>query len=358
LRRKGRSEMRREWLAAAAMGVLAWLAGCGSGAAKTSIDANPKAVAAKAAQAKAAADFEDKAPPASETGGFDGQRAYDYTAKLVSFGPRPSGSDALAKMQEYVLEEMKTTGCDVTEDDFHAQTPIGVLTMRNIVAKTPAEGKGIILLLTHYDTVRVPNFVGAEDGGSSSGLMMELARNLCGHKYPLSVWMAFVDGEEAQGNWTDAASVNWTGTNDTYGSRELAAKMEIDGQFKDVKALLLVDMIGQKGLRLEREGNSTPWLADLVWDTAQELGYGNVFVKEKAGAVSDDHLPFLAKHVASVDIIDLNDYINEGYWHTPQDTMDKLSAKNLAIVGHVMLASVDALEKKFSPGKPETKAAK
>ncbi|HYL64708.1 MAG TPA: M28 family peptidase, partial [Candidatus Methylomirabilis sp.] len=244
--------------------------------------------------------------------------------------------------------EMKSTGCDVTEDDFHAQTPIGVLTMRNIVVKAPGEGKGIILLLTHYDTVRIPNFVGADDGGSSSGLMMELARHICGHKYPLSVWMAFVDGEEAQGNWTDKSDVNWTNTNDTYGSRELAAKLELDGRLNDVKAVLLVDMVGQKGLHMQREDNSTTWLADLVWETAEKLGYASVFVKDKTGAISDDHLPFLAKHVPSVDVIDLNDY---SYWHTPQDTMDKLSAKSLAIVGYVMLASVDALEKKFGTGK-------
>lgn len=327
------------------IGALAWILGCNSGAAKVSANA----AEAGSAQAKAsAADSQDKAPPASETGGFDGQRAYDYTAKLVSFGPRPSGSDAIRQMQAYVLGEMKTTACDVEEDNFHAQTPIGVLTMKNIVAKAPGEGKGIILLLTHYDTVRVPNFVGADDGGSSTGLMMELARHICGHKYPLSVWMVFVDGEEAQGEWADGASVQWTGTNETYGSRELAAKLDLAGQLKDVKAVLLVDMVGQKGLHLQREDNSTPWLAGFVWDTAEKLGYGNVFVKGKTGAISDDHLPFLAKHIPSVDVIDLNDYSNEGYWHTAQDTMDKLSAKNLAIVGHVMLASVDALEEKLS----------
>jgi glutaminyl-peptide cyclotransferase len=344
--------MRRELLAIATIGALAWFAGCGSSAGK--VAGNESAASATAPAAAAAP--QEKAPPASQTGGFDGQKAYDYTAKLVSFGPRPAGSDALAKMEEYVLGEMKSTGCDVTEDDFHAQTPIGVLTMRNIAVKTAGEGKGIILLLSHYDTLHEPDFVGAEDGGSSSGVLMELARNLCGHKFPLSVWMVFDDGEEAQGNWTDAASVDWTGTNDTYGTRELAAKMEIDGQLKDVKALLLLDMIGQKGLRLEREGNSTEWLADLVWNTAEKLGYGDVFVKDRQNAVQDDHLPFLAKHVACVDLIDFEYGPNNSYWHTPQDTMDKLSAKNLAIVGHVMLASIDALEKKFSSFKPAPKS--
>ncbi|HEV2299280.1 MAG TPA: M28 family peptidase [Candidatus Acidoferrales bacterium] len=344
--------MRNVARAGMTIGALAWILGCNGGAAKASANA-AEAGSAQAKVSASAADSQDKAPPANETGGFDGQRAYDYTAKLVSFGPRPSGSDALRQMQAYVLGEMKTTTCDVEEDNFHAETPIGVLTMKNIIVKAPGEGKGIILLLTHYDTVRVPNFVGADDGGSSSGLMMELARHICGHKYPLSVWMAFVDGEEAQGEWADGASVQWTGTNETYGSRELAAKLDLAGQLKDVKAVLLVDMVGQKGLHVQREDNSTPWLADLVWSTAEKLGYGNVFVKDKTGAISDDHLPFLAKHIPSVDIIDLNDYMDEGYWHTAQDTMDKISAKNLAIVGHVMLASVDALEKRFSSGLTE-----
>ncbi|HKW88417.1 MAG TPA: M28 family peptidase [Candidatus Acidoferrales bacterium] len=338
------------------IGALAWILGCNSGAVKASAEASTKNSSAEAGQAKSfALDAQDQAPPASQTGGFDGQKAYDYTAKLVSFGPRPAGSDALRQMQAYVLGEMKTTGCGVEEDNFHAQTPIGVLTMKNIVVKAPGEGKGIILLLTHYDTVRVPDFVGADDGGSSSGLMMELAHRVCGRKYPLSVWMVFDDGEEAQGNWSSAADVNWTNTNDTYGTRELAAKLDLDGRLSDVKAVLLVDMVGQKGLRLQREDNSTQWLADLVWDTADKLGYGSVFVEDKQGAISDDHLPFLAKHVPSVDVIDLNDY---SYWHTPQDTMDKISAKSLAIVGHVMLRSIDALQKKFSAAPPRPKATR
>jgi glutaminyl-peptide cyclotransferase len=345
--------MRGELRVIVILGALAWAIGCSSGAGKTAASA----ANATTASSPSAAAAQEKAPPAQETGGFDGQRAYDYTAKLVIFGPRASGSDAIKKMQDYVLGEMKTTGCEVTEDDFHAQTPVGVLTMRNIVAKTPGEGKGIILFLSHYDTVRVPDFVGAEDGGSSSGLLMELAHDICGHKYPLSVWMAFVDGEEAQGEWANGASVQWTGTNETYGSRELAAKLDLDGKLNDVKAVMLVDMVGEKGLRLRREDNSTPWLADLVWSTADKLGYRDVFLQDKVGAISDDHLPFLAKHVPSVDIIDLNDYMDEGYWHTAQDTMDKISAKNLAIVGHVMLASVDALEKKFSASKSAAKRA-
>jgi len=315
--------------------LLACAIGCSGGANNAKVSASGSAAPSKVAIAP-----QDKAPSPEQTGGFDGARAYDYTAKLVSFGPRPSGSDAIKKTQDYISGQLHADGCQVDEDNFHAQTPIGTLAMKNIVAKVPASGHNVILLLTHYDTKRMDNFVGAEDGGSSTGLMLEAARLLCGKKQPVAIWMAFLDGEEAM--------VHWNQNDDhTYGSRQMAANLELTGQLKNIKAVILVDMIGQKGLHIPKDSYSTPWLTDLVWSTAAKLGYQKVFVPQTAGA-EDDHQPFLAKGLAAVDLIDLNDYINEGYWHTPQDTMDKISPKNLAIVGHVVLASVDALEKKFS----------
>lgn len=317
-----------------AIGALACAVGCnGNRNAGATVSANtPGATAQLAAQ--------DKAPAAQQTGGFDGQRAYDYTAKLVSFGPHPSGSDRIKQTQNYIYSELHARGCKVDEDNFHADTPGGTIPMKNIVAKVPGTGKGIVLLMTHYDTKRLPDFVGAEDGGSSTGLMLEMARHLCGQKPQAAIWMAFLDGEEAV--------IDWDKNDDhTYGSRELVAKMELDGDLKNVKAVVLADMIGQKGLTMKKESSSTPWLVDLIWSTAAKLGYQNVFVSQSTAA-SDDHDPFLAKKVPAADLIDLDDYIAEGYWHTPQDTMDKISAKSLAIVGHVMLASVGALEKKFS----------
>ena len=318
---------------------LTWLAGCGNGAVNAA-----KPAAAGTSAAVNAVDAQDKAPSPQQTGGFDGQKAYDYTAKLVSFGPRPSGSDAIKQTQNYIYSQLHEDGCEISEDNFHAQTPIGTVPMQNIIAKAPGSGKNIVLLLTHYDTVRyVQDFVGAEDGGSSTGLMLELARHFCA-KTPkprhVAIWMAFLDGEEAM--------VDWNKDNDhTYGSRELAAKMELDGNLQNVKAVILVDMIGQKNLTMKKEMSSTPWLVDFIWAEAAKLGYGDVFVSQNTAA-EDDHDPFLAKKVAAVDLIDLDDYIAEGFWHTAQDTMDKISPRNLAIVGHVMLASVDGLETKFS----------
>lgn len=295
----------------------------------------------------------EKAPPASQTSGFDGQKAYDFTAKLVAFGPRPPASDAIHRQQDYLIAQLKSFGCELDIDDFHASTPIGDVALKNIVAKTPAPPaanaiKGIILLLTHYDTLRKESeefhrtgpgdFVGAVDGGSSTGLMLEMARNLCAApQSPNAVWMGFVDGEEA--------FVRWDSDNDnTYGSRQLAAKMAASGDLKRIRAVLLADMVGPQNLRLDREANSTPWLADLVWSTAARLGYKDQFPSQKANAISDDHLSFLHRSVPAVDLIDINSY---PYWHTPDDTIDKVSPRSLAIVGHVILVSISELQKQF-----------
>lgn len=281
----------------------------------------------------------ESAPPPGQTGGFDGAQAYDYVAKLVSFGPRPPASEAIHRTQDYIHAQLQGFGCAVDEDAFHSQTPIGDVAMKNIIAKVPSSGQGIILLLTHYDTLRLDNFVGAEDSGSSTGLMLEIARLLCGGKQqPNSVWIAFLDGEEAQVQWTDTDSV--------YGSRELAARMAVSGDLKRVRAVILADMIGQNGLAISRESNSTKWLTDLVWGTAARLGYKNVFISRES-AIEDDHLPFVHRGVPSVDLIDFDGYQAPLYWHTPQDTLDKISPRSLAIVGHVVLESVAQLQTRF-----------
>jgi len=294
---------------------------------------------------------EDQAPPASQTGGFDGQKAYDYTAKLVGFGPRPPASDAIHRTQDYIVSTLKSFGCDVDSDDFHASTPLGDMVMKNIVAKVPGTRQGIILLLTHYDTVRLDNFVGADDGGSSSGLMLEMARVLCGAttKEPNAVWIAFLDGEEDQMNFQTAqqAQTIWHDPDTTYGSRELAARMSISGDIKRTHAVILADMIGQKNLEVQPEANSTKWLADLVWKTGDRLQYKNVFVAKEEGGVTDDHGPFLKRGVPAVDIIVADWGTKYPYWHTTDDTMDKLSPKSFAVVGHVILASIGELQQKF-----------
>lgn len=330
---------RKLWLGVAALVAIAGIVACG-GSSQPSAASPSTPPAPSATNQSAASQPTEAAPPADQTGGFDGAKAYEQVAKLVSFGPRPPASEGIHRSQDYIISQLKNVGCEVDQDDFHASTPKGDVQMKNIIAKAPGTGQGIILLLTHYDTLgSVENFVGAEDSASSTGLMIEMARQLCGKKGPNSVWIAFLDGEEA--------FVNWNQDNDhTYGSRELAARMALSGDLKRVKAVILADMIGQYNLSIQRQSNSPKWLNDLVWKTAARLGYKDIFVSQET-QTQDDHDPFLERGVPALDIIDLNDYINAGYWHTTQDTLDKVSPRSVAIVGHVILESVDELQKKF-----------
>lgn len=331
---------RKVWLGLATLAAITGIVACGGSSQPSAASSNSAANASSAANQSAPPKPAEAAPPADQTGGFDGAKAYDHVAKLVSFGPRPPASEGIHRSQDYIISQLKSFGCEVDQDDFHASTPKGDIAMKNIIAKAPGTGQGIILLLTHYDTLSsVQNFVGAEDSASSTGMMLEMARQLCGKKGPNSVWIAFLDGEEA--------FVDWNQNNDhTYGSRELAARMALSGDLKRVKAVILADMIGQYNLSVQRQSDSPKWLNDLVWKTAARLGYKDVFVSQET-QTSDDHDPFLERGVPALDIIDLNDYISAGYWHTTQDTLDKVSPRSVAMVGYVILESVDELQKKF-----------
>lgn len=272
--------------------------------------------------------------------GFSGDRAFDQVAKLVGFGPRPPASDAIHKTQEYIIGQLHDFGCKVDTDDFTAPTPIGRLAMKNIVAKIPGTGSNIILMATHYDTDtldpddrKMTNFVGADDGGSSTGLMLEMARVLCGKPQAANIWIAFLDGEEAVQHWNIK-------TDSVYGSRELAAKLAVSGDLARVKAFILADLVGGKRSHMKPEANSTSWLVDIVWATAARLGHQDIFPRDPIGQIEDDHIPFMDRKVPVVDIIDLDTTNDVAYWHTPQDTLDKISAKTLQVVGDVILASL------------------
>jgi glutaminyl-peptide cyclotransferase len=277
----------------------------------------------------------DEAPPPEKSGGFDGKRAYAHVAKQVSFGPRPSGSQAILQLQDYLQSELKSYGCTVETDAFTADTPVGRLPMKNILVKIPGEKPGVILLGTHYDTLLKESFVGADDAGSSTALMLELARLLCPQHAKYAVWIAFLDGEEAMKQWSD--------TDSRYGSRQMAARLSTSGDIKKVRAFLLADIVGGRNAQFFRESSSTPALVDLVWSTAAKLCYSALF-RNEATSAEDDHDSFLKRGVPSVDVI--GDFVNNGYWHTTQDALDKISPKTLAIVGHVFLESVKQLQSK------------
>jgi hypothetical protein len=296
--------------------------------------------ASQAASAPAVAP--QAAPPADKTGGFDGQRAFQHVVNLVGIGPHSAGTDGIRRAQDYITGQLNGFGCPADIEAFHTPTPLGDMEMKNIVAKIPGASPQIVLFLTHYDTKRLPNFVGADDSGSSTGVMLELARQLCPRKNALTIWIAFLDGEEA------FDPDKWQDPDHTYGSRELAARMALSGDLARTKAVILADMVGGRNLQLHRETSSTGWLTEMLWSTAARLGYGNTFVSSQM-AVEDDHDAFLARHIDAADIIDLDTPQRLAYWHTPQDTLDKLSPASLAVVGHVLIAVVPQLEQKFAP---------
>src|ERR1700731_2040660 len=183
----------------------------------------------------------DEAPPPEKTGGFDGKRGFAHVAKQVSFGPRPSGSQAIVHLQDYLQTELKSYGCNVETDSFGADTPVGRLPMKNILVKIPGEKPGVILLGTHYDTLLMDNFVGADDAGSPTAVILELARLLCPQEGKSAVWIAFFDGEEVMKHWSDGDS--------RYGSRLMAARFSAGGDIKKIKAFLLADIVGGRGAR-------------------------------------------------------------------------------------------------------------
>jgi glutaminyl-peptide cyclotransferase len=262
---------------------------------------------------------------------FSGARALEYTRQAVAFGPRPPGSEANRKLQAYIEAKLKALHCQVSFDAFTAETPVGRVAMRNIIAKFPGASGRALVVTGHFDSKPMPGrvFVGANDGGSSTGFLLELARVVNSMSHADDIVLVWFDGEEAYGEWSD--------TNGIYGSKHLADKWSRDGTLGRIKALINVDMIGDKDLGILEEGNSSPALLKLVWKTAHDLGYGRYFL-DSGFATEDDHLPFLKKGVTALDLIDFDYGPNNEYWHTEKDTMDKLSAHSLDVVGNVLVA--------------------
>lgn len=269
--------------------------------------------------------------------GFSGAGALEYARRAVAFGPRPAGSAAIGKLQAYLRAQLSPLGCELAEDAFTAQTPIGPVPMRNIIARFHGSSGRIVAVTGHYDTKAIPGlrFVGANDGGSSTGFLLELARVLARAPRKNDLWLVWLDGEEAFGEWSD--------TNGAYGSRHLAGKWAADGTLRRLKALINVDMIGDRDLDLLNDENSSARLRQLIWGIASRFGFSKCFLTEP-GSILDDHVPFRQHGVEAVDLIDFTYGPHNAWWHTEQDTPDKLSADSFSVVGMVVQETLRALE--------------
>jgi glutaminyl-peptide cyclotransferase len=273
---------------------------------------------------------------------FDPTRAMQYVKEIVAFGPRPLGSPNHKKVEDFIASHLKSD--NVENDSFTADTPEGKFPARNIVAKFPGTKDGIILIASHYDTnypLRDTSYIGANDGGSSSALLLEIANQLRGKKREgYSVWLIWDDAEEAMKPESELPFDK----DSLYGIRHLAEKWQDDGTLKKVKAFLLADMIGDADLNIDRDQNSTPWLEEVVYQAASRLGDQSHFFA-RDNQVTDDHVPFVQRGVPCADLIDFDYGYNNVFWHTPQDTVDKLSPKSLDIVGRTLLETINILDK-------------
>ena len=279
-----------------------------------------------------------QAPPLK----FDGARAYEHLRQVVAIGPRPAGSAAAERTRTYIRQQFAAIGLTPTEQTFVARTPLGAVSMTNLRVTIPGPGKTRLVIGGHYDTkiFREFPFVGANDAGSSTAFLIEIGRLLKMRPNRTTIELLFLDGEES--------TANWEGTDHTYGSRHYVEAARQDGSLKDIGAFILVDMIGDHDLRIQRETRSTPWLAEAFWAAAKRLKR-----PEFAGgsvAVEDDHLNFLAAGIPAIDIIDFEYYTRSGApaWHTRDDTLDNVSARSLEVVGEVLLAALPAIEKRLA----------
>ena len=269
---------------------------------------------------------------------INANRAFQYVKEYVAIGSRAPGSPGHAKAEQYIKSHL--AGDTVEVDSFTAKTPVGDFPIHNIIAKFPGKKDGLIVVAGHYETnYPLPkNYVGANDGGSTTGLLLELAQQFRGKQLDgYSVWLVWTDGEEA--------FQQWSATDSLYGTKHLAEKWKQDGTAAKIKAFILLDMIGDADLDVQRDDNSTPWLSELVYKAATSLGYQSHFFRTET-AIEDDHLPFARIGVPVVDIIDIDYGYANAYHHTTQDTTDKLSPKSLQIAGDVVLQTIQYVNAK------------
>jgi hypothetical protein len=270
---------------------------------------------------------------------FDAARAWRDLEHIVGLGPRPSGSPALERTREYLASELSKVGVRSWTQAFVAPTALGPVNMANLVAEIPGLRTDVVLFGGHYDTKLYPRFrfVGANDGGSSTALLLELARRLAVGPRPYTVWVVFFDGEEDRDPESNRGAL--------HGSRHFVEALAGSGQIGRLRAAVVVDMIGDRELDIRRDSGSTGWLNEILWATAGRLGHGRHFLDEVV-SIEDDHVPFRRAGVPAALLIDYNYGTPDGrtFWHTPQDTIDKLSARSLGVVGEVLVNALPAIE--------------
>ena len=264
---------------------------------------------------------------------FDADRAFADVERMVALGPRPSGSAANAQQARMLAAELRDAGVE--------NVAIGKPPLLNVTGRIPGEEAGSIVVAAHHDTEDTPGFVGANDGASGVAVVLELARTLPNPVPGSGVAIALFDGEEARGNRD-------FGADGTRGSR-LYVEQAADGgepeagipALNQIKAMVLFDMVGDCDLQIPREFNSNKRLYD-AFSTAA----GGAPFEDLTSPISDDHDPFLERGIPAVDLIDFSfggSNTPGEYWHTTEDTVDKVCPESLDAVGEAALRAIPTL---------------
>jgi glutaminyl-peptide cyclotransferase len=277
---------------------------------------------------------------------FNSQQAFAYTAQIAGFGERWPGSPGHTKTEALIRQVLQKDGARIEADDFTATTPRGPIAVHNIIGKFNVSSdpkQEIFILAGHYDTLFQKGFIGANDGGSSTAILLSFADSLAGQKTKMQIWLVWTDLEEAINSFT--------GDDGLYGSRHLAQKLAANGTRSRIRGFFLLDMIGDRELGVARETESDRKLQDFIARAAAQLGYGQYFFQYDVGII-DDHVPFINAGIPAVDVVDARfgrmgpafDSMGE-FHHANTDTMDKVSQRSLEVVGRTILLTVELLDK-------------
>ncbi len=291
---------------------------------------------------------EEAPPPAipAKPPAISGAAALEEVRAFLAVGPRDAGTPGAERAANVLADRLRALGVEAEIQEFREPSPLGPETVfRNVLGRIPGRTDRIVLLGSHYDTkAGIPDFVGANDSGSSTGLLLELARAFAAAGTPeLEIRFAFFDGEESR--------IEYGPTDGFHGSRHLARTMAADGSLSNVVAMILLDMVGDRDLTLTIPRNCTPWLVSAAFAAARAEGVRERFQLYPYN-VGDDHVAFFERGVPALNLIDFEFGSGPGlndYWHTPADTLDKVSAESLDLVGRVvarMVAELSALRGK------------
>ncbi|MBP7865926.1 MAG: M28 family peptidase [Acidobacteria bacterium] len=268
------------------------------------------------------------------------RRAVDgFFREVDALSPRPPGSPALAKLKSLLKRRLTGFGYRVTEEPFPASTPRGVAAMSNVVAEKPGAPERVIYLAGHIDTKEGigAGFTGANDSGSSTAALLEIARVVATEKTTATIRFLFLDGEESTGPAI-------TPVDGLYGSRFHASRLAVSGKASTVRAFILLDMVGDTDLALTRDLNSSPELVDLFARCARETGNEGL-LGDHVNTLIDDHVPFAELGIPVIDLIDFEYGPGNVFWHTPDDHAGRVSTENMARVADCVLCMVGYLDR-------------